>query len=77
MQGAISSTDVRKYWSKFLDTVIYEKPQIVKRNRDHLLALSIEQALFLLNHIRFQAQYMEEDNGSITATIDNSTFSHR
>lgn len=69
MQGVINATDVRKDFSKFIDDVVHVRPQFVKRNHDHWLALSAIHARALLDNLKFQAQYLEED-GSITATID-------
>ncbi|HBV96068.1 MAG TPA: hypothetical protein DEF36_03375 [Desulfotomaculum sp.] len=71
MQGVLNATDVRKEWGKFIDTVIHERPGIVKRNRDHFLALSIMQAKALLENYHFKARLIQEDDGSITATLEN------
>ena len=48
MNGVLSSTNVRKEFGKFIDTVIHERPTVVKRNRDQFLALSIVQTKVLL-----------------------------
>ncbi|WP_177184759.1 hypothetical protein [Sporolactobacillus nakayamae] len=34
MQDALQATQVRKDFSRFIDTVIHDKPQAVKRNHD-------------------------------------------
>lgn len=71
MRGVLNATDVRKEWGKFIDTVVHERPEIVKRNRDHFLALSIKQAKALLGNYHFKARLTKEDDGSITATLEN------
>lgn len=71
MEGVLNATDVRKEWGRFIDTVLHEKPKIVKRNRDFFLSLSIKQAKVLLNDFSFKARYLKEDDGSVTATLDD------
>ena len=71
MKGVLNATDVRKNWGRFIDTVIYEKPKIVKRNRDFLISLSIKQAKVLLNSFHFKIIYSKEDDGTVTATLDD------
>lgn len=71
MKEVLNATDVRKEWGKFIDTVVHEKPSLVKRNRDHFLALSIKHTKALLSNLTFNANIMKEADGSITATLDN------
>lgn len=71
MQGVLNATDVRKEWGKFIDTVVHERPGIVKRNRDYFLALSIKQARALLGDYHLKARFAKEDDGSITATLES------
>lgn len=70
MNEAFNATDVRKEWGKFIDSVVHEKPGVVKRNRDFFLSLSINHALALLADKRFKAIFINEDDGSVTATLD-------
>lgn len=71
MQGVSNATDVRKEWGKFIDDVVHGVPKVVKRNRDFFLSMSLNHAIALLKGYTFKAQYIKEDNGSITATLDN------
>lgn len=71
MEGVLNATDVRRDWGKFIDTIVHDKPKIVKRNRDLFLSLSIQQVMVLLKNFSFKAQYLEENDGTVTATLDN------
>ncbi|KJR98027.1 MAG: hypothetical protein VR68_12120 [Peptococcaceae bacterium BRH_c4a] len=71
MQGILNATDVRREWGKFIDTVVHEKPGVVKRNRDCFLSLSINHAMALLKDRTFKARFVTEGDGSVTATLDN------
>ncbi|MHB8156039.1 MAG: hypothetical protein ACYDEQ_01345 [Desulfocucumaceae bacterium] len=71
MHEVLNATAVRKEWGKFIDSVVHETPKVVRRNRDHFLALSIKQAKVLLKNYSFKASYLKEDDGSVTATLEN------
>jgi hypothetical protein len=71
MEGVLNATDVRRNWGKFIDTVVHDKPKIVKRNRDLFLSLSIQQVMVLLKNYSFKARYLKENDGTVTATLDN------
>ncbi|NLB88279.1 MAG: hypothetical protein GX790_03505 [Syntrophomonadaceae bacterium] len=66
----INATDVRKDFSQFIDTVVREKPLVIKRNRDYILSISLEQSINLLSDFRFHMNIFNEDDGSITATLE-------
>lgn len=70
MNQIISSTDVRKHWSEVIDTVVREKPIFVKRNRDILTFLSLEQLNMLLDTFKLHMNVMKEDDGSYTASME-------
>lgn len=71
MEGVLNATDVRRDWGKFIDTIVHDKPKIVKRNRDLFLSLSIQQVMVLLKNFSFKAQYLKENDGTVTATLHN------
>ncbi len=71
MQEVLNATDVRKDWGRFIDEVVHNKPQVVKRNRDYFLSLSLNHANTLLKDITFKAQFVKEDDGSVTASLEN------
>ena len=71
MREVLNATDVRKDWGKFIDTVVHEKPKIVKRNRDYFLSLSLNHVDNLLKDVCFKVTLINEDDGSVTATLEN------
>ena len=71
MHGVLNATDVRKEWGRFIDTVVHEKPAVVKRNRDFFLSLSVNHLMALLRDISFKAGHFTEDDNSVTVTIEN------
>jgi hypothetical protein len=70
MNDTISATDARKNWSKVIDTVVRKKPVFIKRNRDILTFLSLEQLDILLDSFRLRLSILPEDDGSITGVIE-------
>ena len=70
MQTIMSSTDVRKNWSEVMDTVVRQKPIFVKRNRDILTVLSMEQLDLILDSFRFTLQVITEEDGSYTGIVE-------
>jgi|GEM_PF-1359643 len=66
----LNASDVRSDFSTFVDTVVRERPMVFKRNRDHVLSISIEQANSLLESYRFKAVLVPEEDGSTTITLE-------
>lgn len=66
----MNASEVRNEFSAFIDTVVRERPMIFKRNRDHVLSISTDQAKALLESYRFQAQLTPEEDGSVTITLE-------
>ena len=64
------STDVRKNWSEFIDGVVREKPSMIKRNRDTLSVLSLEQLNYLLEGYHLTLKILSEDDGSYTGILE-------
>ncbi len=67
----VLATIVRKEWSSVCDTVIYDRPQFVKRTRDEFLMLNMPTLDILLESYSFTAQLFIEEDGSITISLDN------
>lgn len=65
MQSAINSTEVRKNWSSFLDSVIRERPQAIKRNRDFIFALNERQLRQLVKEYTFKVLLDEDQEEQI------------
>lgn len=66
----INATDVRKHFSEFIDMIVREKPAVIKRNRDYVFSLSMEDMCFILEQYRFSADKYIEDDGSITLSLN-------
>jgi len=67
----LNASEVRSDFSSFVDKVVRERPMVFKRNRDHVLSISIEQASILLETYRFKAILIPEEDGSITITLED------
>jgi hypothetical protein len=52
MQKTLNATDVRANFGEFIDIIVREKPQAIKRNRDVIMAFSKQQMKELLSYIR-------------------------
>ncbi|WP_077588141.1 hypothetical protein [Planococcus lenghuensis] len=70
MPTTLNATDVRKNWGQFNDDVIRIGPRFVKRSRDEWAALSAEQLRVAFASFQFQAHFIQEDDGSITMTLN-------
>ncbi len=66
----IQATQVRNSFSTVIDTVVRDKPVMIKRNRDNIMLMSDAQVLGLVQQCNFKATYISEDDGSTTATLD-------
>jgi hypothetical protein len=70
MNQVINSTDVRKNWSEVVDTVVRRKPVFIKRNRDILALLSLEQMDLVLDAFSLNTTICREEDASYTASIE-------
>lgn len=70
MRGVINATDVRKEWGNFIDSVTRFKPSVIKRNRDYMAAMSLEQLDFVLTPYRFTLEYEKEADGSFSGSLN-------
>jgi len=66
----MSSTQVRKEWSAVCDTVVHEKPVLIKRTRDSMFLADVSLLGELLEAYKFHAKLLTESNGSITISLD-------
>lgn len=69
MQAVLNATDVRKDWGQFIDGVVRNRPQFVKRNRDFFAALSVDQLAAVLEAYRFTLSYSQEQDGSFSGSL--------
>lgn len=66
-----SASEVRKEWSRTIDTVIRERPVFVQRTRDNLVMLDLATFRLLFDHIRFEVAVYQENDGTVTCSEDN------
>ena len=65
-----SATDIRKNWSKTLDTVSRKKPVMFTRTHDDFLVSNTELMYSILSAYTFSAKKMVESDGSITLSLN-------
>lgn len=66
----MNATDVRKDWSRVLDSVTRRRPAFIKRTRDHMVLTSTEALAAMLDTIHYEATIFPEDDGSVTLSLD-------
>lgn len=66
----LNSSEVRKNFSQFIDTVIRKRPQIIKRSRDRLIAVDIQTMSQILNGVKMHYNIFAEEDGSYTASLE-------
>lgn len=67
---AMNSTDVRKDWSRVVDSVVRDKPTIIKRTRDRMWLSNLDTMSDILEAYQFTAARYTEDDGSVTLSLD-------
>lgn len=67
---AINATEVRKDWGNFIDSVVREKPKLIKRSRDYVFAISADMLRDILRCEKIHVFLFSEEDGSVTAVID-------
>lgn len=65
-----NATDVRKNWSSVVDSVIREKPVIIKRTRDFMVLANRELFSDMLSAYTFSAKKFVEADGSVTLSLN-------
>ena len=65
----LSATDARKEWSETIDRAVRQKPQFIKRTRDHLVLAEVSFLSDLLKDYRFTASVYHEDDESVTLSL--------
>lgn len=66
----LNATDVRKDLSKVIDNAVREKPQFIKRTRDHLLLSDLNFINQILEPYHFTAKKFPEEDGSVTLELN-------
>jgi predicted RNase H-like HicB family nuclease len=70
MQTVLNATDVRANFGEFIDTIIREKPQAIKRNRDVIMAFSKQQMKELLSVYELTFEYEQDEDGKFAGSIE-------
>lgn len=70
MQTILNATDVRANFGEFIDTIVREKPQAVKRNRDVIMAISKQQMKELLSVYELTFEYEQDEDGRYAGSIE-------
>ena len=65
----INATKVRNEWSSISDSVIREKPAIIKKTRDYMFLSDIKTIEFMLKAYEFNADVFYEDDGTVTMSL--------
>ena len=68
---ALSASDVRKDWSKVIDSVVHVRPAFIKRTRDRMVLCSNDTVRQLVYGTPIAAHSFIEDDGSVTISMDN------
>ncbi|MBE1443655.1 hypothetical protein [Paenibacillus sp. OAS669] len=71
---ALLATQVRANMGGFIDSVVREKPQAVRRNRDVIVAASLEQMKFFLQVYEFNFEYEQDEDGRYAGSIEEVDF---
>jgi hypothetical protein len=69
MEAVMNATNVRREWSQFFDGVVHSQPAFVRRNRDYLVALSLEHLQLVLSIYRFHMEYEQEEDGTYSGSL--------
>jgi predicted RNase H-like HicB family nuclease len=70
MQTVLNATDVRANFGGFIDTIVREKPQAVKRNRDVIMAFSKQQMKELLSVYELTFEYEQDEDGRYAGSLE-------
>ena len=66
----LNSTDVRKEWSSVVDSVVHDKPSLVKRTRDKIWLSNIAVMSDILDNFKFTATKFVEPDYSVTLSLN-------
>ncbi len=66
----INATEVRKDWGGFIDSIVRDKPQVIKRSRDYIVAISLDMLKEMLSLEKLTITLMNEEDQTVTAVIE-------
>ncbi len=64
------ATNVRKEWCAVCDSVVHEKPKLIKRTRDKMWFSNLETISEFLQAYQFTSLKYIEDDGSVTLSLN-------
>ncbi|MFB5268727.1 hypothetical protein ACE41H_18345 [Paenibacillus enshidis] len=70
MQTVLNATEVRANFGGFIDTIVRDKPQAIKRNRDVIMAFSKQQMKELLSVYELTFEYEQDEDGRYAGSIE-------
>ena len=70
MQTVLNATEVRANFGEFIDTIVREKPQAIKRNRDVIMAFSKPQMKELLSVYELTFEYEQDEEGRFVGSLE-------
>ncbi len=66
----MNATEVRKEWSSVVDSVIRDKPALIKRTRDKMWLSNLETMREILEAYQFSAERFIESDNSVTLSLN-------
>lgn len=70
MQTVLNATEVRANFGWFIDTVVRDKPQAIKRNRDIVVTFSLQQMKDILSVYELTFEYEQDEDGKFVGSIE-------
>lgn len=70
MQTILNATEVRANFGGFIDTIVRDKPQAIKRNRDVIMAFSKQHMKELLSVYELTFEYEQDEDGRYAGSIE-------
>lgn len=70
MQTVLNATEVRANFGGFIDTVVRDKPQAIKRNRDVVVTSSLKFMKEILSAYELTFEYEQDEDGKFVGSIE-------
>lgn len=66
----VNATDVRKEWGDFINSVVRDKPKIIKRTKDYVFVSNVDMIKEMLKAYTFTANIFKEDDNTVTISLN-------
>ncbi|MBH8600532.1 hypothetical protein I8U21_03970 [Thermoactinomyces sp. CICC 23799] len=70
LMQALMATEVRRNWSSVFDSVVRQKPQPIRKNRDHAWLINDQQLKDVLSRYRFTLKYEVDETGAYCGHLE-------